>query len=617
MSLRIVDLPWLPPAPADFKDRCSQFAQKKAGNGAEIRGLGLHALSVNQLNRLHKAAKATTDSAPLTPVRLAVLSNSNTEFLPPVLSASALRHGVSLEVMILPYGQVAQEVFDPNSELYRLQADLVFLLLDHRGLPLKEGAGNALAYLEEMHSAIISNCGATVIFQTVAPLPKPLFGNFDVLYEPGETAKIAAFNQGLVELARRGPCILLDTSGLASTVGLDQWHDPAQWHLAKLPFAQNCLPLFGDYFGRLLAAVKGKSRRCLVLDLDNTLWGGVLGDEGMDGIVLGQGNALGEAFLAVQKMALALRDRGVMLAVCSKNDDALARKAFREHPEMLLKEEHITIFQANWEDKPSNIEAIAKAMNLGLESLVFLDDNPAERAQVRAALPEVAVPELPMDPAFYPRVLLSAGYFDAVSFSDEDRSRVAQYQANAKRVEVQSKARNLGDYLDSLDMVLTVRPFDQASRARVTQLINKSNQFNLTTKRYTENQVAEIELDEKVYTSHARLHDAFGDNGIISVVICREEDEVWDIDTWLMSCRVLGRRVEEALLNTVAAAAKRAGARYLRGRYIPSPRNELVANHFQKLDFELLDRQADGSSLWQLALASRELTVVPIRVDEG
>ena len=306
-----------------------------------------------------------------------------------------------------------------------------------------------------------------------------------------------------------------------------------------------------------------------------------------------------------------------MLAVCSKNDDALARKAFREHPEMLLKEEHFTIFQANWEDKPSNIEVIAKAMNLGLESLVFLDDNPAERAQVRAALPEVAVPELPMDPAFYPRVLLSAGYFDAVSFSDEDRSRVAQYQANAKRVEVQSKARDLGDYLASLDMVLTVRPFDQASRARVTQLINKSNQFNLTTKRYTENQVAEIELNEKVYTIHARLHDAFGDNGIISVVICRVEDEVWDIDTWLMSCRVLGRRVEEAFLNTVAAAAKRAGARYLRGRYIPSPRNELVANHFQKLDFELLDRQADGSSLWQLALASRKLTVVPIRVDEG
>ena len=175
MSLRIVDLPWLPPAPADFKDRCSQFAQKKGACGTEIRGLGLHALSANQLNRLHKAAKETTDSAPLTPVRLAVLSNSNTEFLPPVLSASALRHGVNLDVMILPYGQVAQEVFDSNSELYRLQADAVFLLLDHRGLPLKEGVGNALAYMEKMRSAIISNCGATVIFQTIAPLPKPLF----------------------------------------------------------------------------------------------------------------------------------------------------------------------------------------------------------------------------------------------------------------------------------------------------------------------------------------------------------------------------------------------------------------------------------------------------------
>ncbi len=616
MSLQIADLPWLPPAPSDFKDRCTQIARRGGGGGPELRRLGLHALNTNQLNRLFKAAEKTADLTPLTPLCLAVLSNSTTEFLPPILGASALRHGMNLDITSLPYGQVAQEVFNPNSELYRLQADAVFLMLDHRGLPLQEGADKALTYIEQMCATIISNCRATVIIQTVPPTPTPLFGSFDVLYEPGDAAKIIALNMGLAGLAKRGLCILLDTASLASTIGLDQWHDPVQWHLAKLPFAQNCLPVFGDYLCRLLGALKGKSRRCLVLDLDNTLWGGVLGDDGMDGIVLGHGNAVGEAFLAVQQTALALRDRGIVLAVCSKNDDARARQAFREHPEMLLKEEHITIFQANWEDKASNIEAIAKAMNLGLESFVFLDDNPAERAQVRAALPEVAVPELPQDPAFYPRVLLSAGYFDAVSFSDEDQSRVAQYQANAQRLEVQSKARNLGDYLDSLKMKLTVKSFDQASRARVTQLINKSNQFNLTTKRYTENQVAEIETDESLHTYHARLHDTFGDNGIISVVICREDGEVWDIDTWLMSCRVLGRRVEEAVLNTVTAAAKKAGVLYLRGHYIPSPRNELVLNHFQKLDFELLDRQTDGRSLWQLDLSSRKMIEVPIKVDE-
>ncbi len=602
MKTAVIDLPWLAPPPEDFKARCDELGGG-APCGGRLRSLAGHALNLNQMTRLHKAMGRIEDFSPLTPLRLATLSNGTADFTTAAISASALRHGIAVDVVDVPFGMVAQQAFDVNSDLYSGKPEVVLLALDHRGLPLGESADEALAHVEAVCQAITETCGALVIVQTLAAVPEPLFGNFDSLYEASIKARIEAFNAGLVRMVRNGPQVLLDTAAIAATVGLDKWHDPVQWYLAKLSFGQTCLPLYADYVGRLLGAIKGKSRRCLILDLDNTLWGGVIGDDGLDGIVLGQGDPAGEAFLAVQRMALSLRDRGIMLAVCSKNTDETARRPFREHPEMLLKEEHITVFQANWEDKASNIEAIAAELNIGIDSLAFLDDNPAERAQVRAALPDVAVPELPSDPALYPRILAAAGYFDAVAFSQEDRDRVAQYQANAKRLKVKSKARDLGDYLGSLNMVLTVKPFDSIARPRITQLINKSNQFNLTTRRYTESQVAAFETDANVRTFQARLEDTFGDNGIISIVMCHAGGDAWEIDTWLMSCRVLGRRVEEALLNTIAKAAQSEGVRFLNGLYIPTPRNELVKDHFKKLGFERIEHQDNDTTLWRLDLS--------------
>ena len=342
-----------------------------------------------------------------------------------------------------------------------------------------------------------------------------------------------------------------------------------------------------------------------MLDLDNTVWGGVIGDDGLDGINLAQGDATGEAHLSVQQMALALRGHGVVLAVSSKNTDEIARRPFREHPEMLLREEHIAVFQANWSDKATNIRAIADALSLGLESLVFLDDNPAERALVRRELPQVAVPELPEDPAWFATTLAAAGYFEAVRFLDEDRARADMYSSNARRMALQSSATDMDSYLESMEMEITFAPFDSVGRARISQLINKSNQFNLTTRRYSEADVAAVQADPEAFTLQVRLSDKFGDNGMISVVICRQDEGGdWRVDTWLMSCRVLGRRVEAMVLREILTHAQSAGASHIIGEYFPTERNALVVDHYEKLGFRLLTRQDGGASRWEIPVTA-------------
>jgi FkbH-like protein len=324
---------------------------------------------------------------------------------------------------------------------------------------------------------------------------------------------------------------------------------------------------------------------------------------------------MGEAYAALQTVALDLRGRGIILAVCSKNDEANALLPFRKHNEMVLKEEHIACFVANWTDKAANLRDIAKILNIGTDSLVFLDDNPAERAIVRMELPEVAVPEVGEDPAEYPGLLMRAGYFEALSFSNEDRVRADLYRANADRLKLQSSVTNLTGYLTSLEMTMYASPFDAIGRTRITQLINKSNQFNLTSRRYSEAQIEGAEKDLKKFTLQVRLVDKFGDSGIISVIIFDKECEKWSCDTWLMSCRVLGRRVEEAVLAVVAKAARAEGATTLRGRYIPSKKNGLVIDHFAKLNFECIASSDNGTTDWQLELAHYEEPALPITIE--
>jgi FkbH-like protein len=339
----------------------------------------------------------------------------------------------------------------------------------------------------------------------------------------------------------------------------------------------------------------------------------VIGDDGLEGIKIAQGDSTGEAHLSVQRLALALRDRGVVLAISSKNNDDIARIPFRDHPEMLLREDHIAVFQANWNDKATNIKAIAEELSLGFESMVFLDDNPVERGLVRQFLPQVAVPELPEDPALYARTLSAAGYFESIAFSREDSKRADYYQDNPKRIHLQKQAGNIDSYLASLNMEITFQPFDKTGRSRIAQLVNKSNQYNLTTRRYTEAEIAEAEIDPRSFTLQVRLTDIFGDNGMISVVICRETDHhTWEIDTWLMSCRVLGRGVQEMVLQELLKHASLNGIEKLIGIYKPTERNKMVENHYALLGFEPISEDQD--TRWSLEVEGAKIKASPMLV---
>lgn len=599
------DLTWLPRTPEDFSARV-----KASSTLQQLQALANYALNENQLNRLAKQFIALKETAPLTAFTLGVIGNATTHFIVPAIQATALRYGIALNVAEGNYNQPMQEALDVRSIIHQAKADAVLVAIDYRGLGLLPSFGNkamaqesvdsALAQIKQIRDGIHANSKAICIFQTLARPVETAFGSFDITLEGTERWLIDRFNRALAELLLGTSDILFDVAGLAETVGLSEWHDPTLWNMAKLPFSSKFLPVYADMLMRILAALRGKSRRCLILDLDNTLWSGVIGDDGLEGIIIGQGNATGEAHLAVQQTALNLRARGVVLAVSSKNTDEIARTPFQKHPEMLLREEHIAVFQANWNDKATNITAIAKELNLGLDAMVFLDDNPVERGLVRQMLPQVAVPELPSDPALYARTLIAAGYFEAVAFSEEDRKRADFYSDNARRVSLQKQAGDLESYLKSLQMVMTVQPFDAIGRPRISQLINKSNQFNLTTRRYTEADVAAIEADPNCFHLQIRLSDIYGDNGMISVIICRKKDEEWEIDTWLMSCRVLGRKVEEAALQEIAKSAKKQGIKKIIGIYLPTERNKLVEDHYAKLGFTLDTQNEDGSKHYHL-----------------
>lgn len=619
----------MPRAPHDHSTRLSAVKNSAGPLGRELQALASYGLDLNQLTKLAnvivKARSLGKTLDPLTPFRLALLSNSTVDLVVPALIASAIRHGIALEVIHPSYDQVAQEALTPDSQVNSSKPDAVLFALDYRALPLKLSLGDggassatvrgAIGYLQALCNGIKANSNAVCIFQSFAAPVETLFGSLDRTLPGTLRSLLDGVNRELAEFVRGSGDVLLDVAGLAETVGLAAWHDPQLWYLAKLAFSDQLIPLYADYVARTVAAVRGKSKKVLILDLDNTVWGGVIGDDGLDGIKVAQGDARGEAHLAVQRLALDLRQRGIVLAVSSKNTDEVAREPFQKHPEMLLKLDHIAVFQANWNDKATNIQAIARELSVGLDAMVFLDDNPVERGLVRQWLPQVAVPELPEEPAYYARTLAAAGYFEAVAFACEDLRRADFYGDNAKRASLQKQVGDVDAYLTSLDMTITFQPFDATGRARIVQLINKSNQYNLTTRRYTDPEVIEAESDPTVFTLQVRLADIFGDNGMISVVICRlAQASVWEIDTWLMSCRVLGRKVENVVLGQILAHASGRGIHRLFGIYRPTERNKLVIDHYARLGFTRLAEDESGVTRWELVVEHAAPLNSPMRV---
>jgi len=610
---------WLPIHESWFEALSSLEAATPKEIWTQAVGLANYRLdlaSVVQLDaRLRKTSPEILEDAAARKLRLAVLASSTTAHLLPSLRVAALRRGCLLGLYSNGYGQYRQELLDPNSELHRFSPNVVLVALDARHvLGLCEGgdaeaaAKAAVEQMSEIWRIARDAFGCQVIQQAIAPVFPPLMGGNEFKLQESPAWRISLLN-GMLRL--RADEMGIDVFALEDAMlrhgGASCWHDGRLWQRAKQEIRPSAAPLYADLVMRLVAARRGWSSKCLVLDLDNTLWGGVVGEQGLNGITLGQNSPEGEAFVEFQAYLAALARRGVILTVCSKNDEAMALLPFERHPEMRLKRSDIAAFVANWSDKPHNIREIAKAINIGLDAMVFVDDNPFERGVVRRELPMVAVPELPDDPVFFADCIANAGYFESVSVTAEDRQRSELYSANARREELRATATNLQDYLKSLNMRLAVQPFGENDASRIVQLINKTNQFNLTTKRCTDAEIAELMRSERAIALQFRLCDRFGDNGIIAIIIAEEDDEsqehVYSISTWLMSCRVLGRQVENACMNALAEATRRKGVKSLRGIYIESERNQMVKDLYARLGFTPFSVDLDKRSEWLLELS--------------
>jgi FkbH-like protein len=575
-------------------------------------------LKLDRALRRTISKKATTGNPQV--VKLALLASSTTEHLCSGIRVAGLRHGIVIEIYEAPYGQYWQELCDPSSGLFAFQPDIVLFSFDARHVVRSQGAtvSSILDAIQGCWNAVRKSLAVPIIQQTILPIFRPAIGNNEHQLTESPHWSVQQVNTQLRLLAASERVYLLAVDTYSQTDGIREWHDERLWHRAKQEIHPRVSPFFGDLVARVVALIRGRSSKCLVLDLDNTLWGGVIGDDGIEGILLGQGSAVGEAYLAFQQYVLDLWQRGVILAVCSKNDEENAIRPFEKHPEMLLKRHHIACFVANWRDKAANLRDIAKSLNIGIDSLVFVDDNPVERQLVRTELPMVMVPEMPEDPADYISCLSCARYFETLSITAEDRERGRQYQANVERELMRESSTNMADFLAGLQMRLIWNTFDAVSLSRIVQLINKTNQFNLCTRRYTETEVRTMLENPEFLGLQYRLTDRFGDNGIIGIVIGRiQNDADLLIDTWLMSCRVLGRRVELAMLEVLIENAKNAGIRRLIGEYLPTAKNAMVRDHYPKLGFRSVSEHPDGSSLWEFELETFEPSSTFIRLSCG
>ncbi len=619
---------WLPEAQAGqaFRAKLREIATLGWAFAVGLASQRLDFIQTNQLDGIVRAQfPAPPADLPTKPIRLAILGSCTTTHLHPAIRTGGLRRNLHVSVFEADYGQYWQELLEPSAELRAFKPTALLLALDAYHLaaglnaampaPAVDAAFDELcARLKQCWQHAKAQFRGPVIQHVPLNIHPKLAGSNEHRLPGSPAAFIARLNAALPALADEAGIELLNLPDLAAGEGLGRWHDAGLWHRAKQEISLIAAPAYGDALARLLGAAQGRSFKCLVLDLDNTLWGGVIGDDGLEGIVLGQGSALGEAYASFQDYCRQLSQRGIILAVCSKNDEANALEPFTKHPEMVLRRGDIACFVANWTDKASNIRTIAQQLNIGLDAMVFVDDNPFERTQVREALPMVAVPEVGDDPAGYIRALSDAGYFEALAFTPEDFERSGQYQGNQLREQLRASATDLTGYLQSLQMRMVWRRFDRLGLARIVQLINKTNQFNLRTQRYTEDDVLAVMQDERAFGLQIRLLDRFGDNGIIAIIIGKmvSGSELL-IDTWLMSCRVLGRQVEAATLNLVAAQARALGASRLIGEYLPTAKNAMVRDHYEKLGFEVMHSAPDGATRAVLDLT--KFTPAPVLMD--
>ena len=555
---------------------------------------------------LKKLAKQITE----TKKRIAVIGDCATQQFSTALRGESLRRGYPLNVLDADYDQMEAQLLDPDSEVYAFEPDYILLFASLEKLKKRfydtvpaERTGFAAREMERfsgLWQTIAANCKAKILMFDFPDAEDHVFGSFALRTPASFGFQVRKLNLLFSEtIAAAYPNVYpIALGNIQTALGKAAFFEDRTWYLAKMAVCTDTLPVVAARVMDTVTALAGQVKKCVIVDLDNTLWGGVIGDDGIDGIQLGELGD-GPAFAALQQWLLELKRRGILLAVCSKNNDDTAREPFEKHPEMILRLDDFAMFVANWENKAENIRNIQKTLNIGMDSLVFLDDNPFERNLVREMLPDVTVPELPEDPAAVPAYLDSLHLFEAVSFSEEDAARTAQYQAEASRTAAQAKFGSYSDYLAALEMKAEIKPFDSFHYPRIAQLTQRSNQFNLRTVRYSESDIASVANDPAYLTRYMTLTDKFGEHGLISVVICKKQDDkTLFVDTWLMSCRVLRRGVEECLFDAIVRMAADAGYKYLAAEYLPTAKNKMVEHFYDTMG---MTPQGEGKYILECA----------------
>ena len=538
--------------------------------------------------------------ADLPAIKVALTGDTATQFLATAIRGTGAERGYQIDLFEAEYNQVERQFLDPSSELYQTDADFIVLFqsthkLGEKHSLLSPSQQESLA--EERLAFVASVCenpmlaSKKIICLNYPEIEDTVFGSYATKVTSSFTYQVRKLNMGLMDLSQRyANLFICDIAGLQNKLGRDMMFAPNVYVSTEMVLSIDALPYVASRVMDIICAIKGQFKKCLILDLDNTVWGGVIGDDGLEGIQLGHGLGIGKAFTEFQMWVKKLKQRGVIICVASKNNEDTAKEPFEKHPDMVLKLEDIAVFQANWETKVDNIRTIQRILNIGFDSMVFLDDNPFERNIVRENIPGITVPELPQDPGEYLEYLYSLNLFETASYSQADKDRTKQYQVEAQRVSLQKTFSNEADFLKSLDMTSVVSGFNKFNTPRVAQLSQRSNQFNLRTVRYTEADIEALGKDPDVIDLSFTLEDKFGDNGLIAVIIMKKQDEeTLFIDTWFMSCRVLKRGMEDFTLNTMIEAAREKGYKRIVGEYLPTPKNKMVENHYPSLGFQKLE----------------------------
>ena len=546
------------------------------------------------------------DSSALQTIKVSLLGDTATQFLATAIKGEGIEYGYNINLFEAEYNQVERQILDPTSDLYVFDAKYTVVfqsthkLLEKYSLkPASEWntlADDRINFIR----TICENVVGKIIYFNYPEIEDTVFGSYANKVSSSFSYQVRKLNYELMNLAQQYPNLFIcDIAGIQNKYGRDFMFDSTIYVSTEMVLSIDALPYIASRTLDIIASIEGKFKKCLILDLDNTVWGGVVGDDGWENIQVGHGLGIGKAFSEFQQWVKKLKNRGIIVCVCSKNDEDKAKEPFVKNPEMVLKLDDISVFIANWENKADNIRTIQSILNIGFDSMVFLDDNPFERNMVRENVPGVTVPELPEDPGKYLEYLYTQNLFETASYSSADKDRTKQYQVEAQRVATAKKFTNEGDFLKSLEMVSEVSGFTSFNIPRVAQLSQRSNQFNLRTIRYTEDQIAAIENDPKQKGFAFSLKDKFGDNGLIAVVILQEMDaNTLFIDTWFMSCRVLKRGMENFTLNTIVDYAKNSGYKKIIGEYLPTPKNGMVSEHYSNLGFTRME--GSSTTQWEL-----------------